>query len=896
MTMTWRSVYRRLAQAFPHEFKLAYGDEMLQTGDDAIGEVAKRHGIYGLLRLTLDMLFRLPVEYLNEMRRDIPYAVRSLIKSPGYAVVGIVSMGLGIGLTTNLYSSAWALLTRQLPGVANASRLVTAEKPASYDYIEQYREQKSLFTGVAALETPVQFSVQFGASVQSASRSRPQRVFGQIVSPDYFSVLGMEAERGRLLSADEDKSGEAPVVVISDRLWHSRFNADPDIVGQTLRINGQNATVIGITPPRFDGALAPYPTEMFVPTTAPPSMVPELGNDVLHQRNAKDFLALFCLAPGVSADRAEAALDGITRRLDKLDPMAPAEADKGKRVVLDGASTRVPIPRQFKPIIMGFYIILMAAVTAIACLNLATMLLARGANRRRELAIRIGVGASRFRIIRQMVSEGLLLSLVGGTAGFALAWGLWMLNAHTKLPAGAALMPDESLDWHAVLFAFVLAVLSGIAFSVLPAFSATKTDVATALKEGAALQFSGHRRLGLRNLAMGAQVAGSLMLLLITGFLVMGIMRSNSIQTRFDQKTMVFLAVDPVRDGYSPEKAQQFFDQLPTRLSSSGRVRTFALAAQAPWLSTDDADDNQMTAESSHNQRGAAEKKVGAGYFAAISEPLLAGREFEERDQRVNPDAATGVTAPAQPVVLNEKSARALFPGGNALGQRIRDTRHEFEVIGIVHNLKDGMGMTQPIAYLPLTEHDFAQPPAGGITIIARSHSAADALLAVKGVIASMDPTLTVFNVETLGEFLESSRAAMRTALRTFGGIGLFGLILSAIGLAGVTGYAVAQRRKEIGIRMALGARKNQVLGLVLREGLGLIVCGSVIGFLGAVVVARMVSAIAKEFADAFQIGVNDPRLLLGAPLLLAGIALLACYIPARRATEIDPLRALRQD
>ena len=290
----------------------------------------------------------------------------------------------------------------------------------------------------------------------------------------------------------------------------------------------------------------------------------------------------------------------------------------------------------------------MAAVTAIACLNLATMLLARGANRRRELAIRLGVGASRFRIIRQMVSEGVLLSLVGGAAGFALAYGLWMLNAHTKLPAGAALMPDESLDWHAVTFAFVLAVLSGIAFSVLPAISATKTDVATALKEGAALQFSGHKRLGLRNLAMGAQVAGSLMLLLITGFLVMGIMRSNNLQTNFDQKTMVFLAVDPVRDGYTPEKAQQFFDQLPTRLIASGNVQIFALAAQPPYVTADDPDDNEMTAEGSHIQRGTAEEKVGAGYFAAISEPLLAGREFEDRDQRLNSDAADRHHRPAR--------------------------------------------------------------------------------------------------------------------------------------------------------------------------------------------------------------------------------------------------------
>jgi len=892
MTTIWRRVYRRLAQSFPHEFKLAYGDEMLQTGEDSIDDIAKRHGIFGLLRLMLDLLLRLPIEYLNEMRRDIPYALRSLLKSPGYAVVGIVSLGLGIGLTTNIYSSAWAVFTRPLAGVENASRLSTAERPVSYYYVEQFREQKSLFSGVAAVESGVEFSVGFPGS----SQTKPSRVFGQIVSPDYFSVLGMNAQRGRLFSVDEDKTGEAPVVVISDRLWHSRFNADPDIVGQGIRINGQNATIIGVTPPKFDGALSPNPSEMFVSTTAPATMVPELANNILEQRYTRSFLPLFCLAPGVNMDQAEAALDGISRRLDKLDPLAPPQSDKAKRIVLLAAGTRVPIPRQFRPIVMGFYTLLMAAVTAIACLNLATMLLARGANRRRELAIRLGVGASRYRLIRQMVSEGVLLSLVGGGAGFAIAWGLWTLNAHTRVPAGQPLMPDTALDWHAVVFAFVLAVLSGIAFSVLPAFSATRTDVATALKEGAALQLSGHKRFGLRNLAMGAQVAGSLLLLLVTGFLVMGILRSNSLRTNFDQKTMVFLAIDPVRDGYSPEKAREFLDQLPGRLTASGKIQTFALAAQPPFLTTDDEDDHQITVEASHIQSGAAEEKVGAGYFAAISEPLLAGRDFEERDQHLNSSLTAGVPPAVLPAILNEKSARSLFPTGNPMGQRIRDGRNAYEVIGIVHDMKDAQGMVQPIVWLPLTEQDFAQPPAGGITIIARAHSATDALVAIKGVIASMDPNVTIYNVQTLSEFLESSRAAMRTALRTFGGIGLFGLILSAVGLAGVTGYAVAQRRKEIGIRMALGARKSQVLGLVLREGFALIVCGTVIGFLGAVAVARMVSALAKEFADAFQIGVGDPRLLIGAPVLLAGIALLACYLPARRATEIDPLKALRQD
>lgn len=888
----WHAAYRRLALAFPHEFKLAYGDEMLQTGEDAIEHLARRHGIGGLLRLLLDLLVRLPIEYLSEMRRDLRFATRALLRSPGYAFVGILSMGLGIGLTTNVYSSGWALLAHPLAGVSSPSRLASGQKPVSYAYIEQYRQQSRLFSGVAALIPGVQFNIGL------ADRAgRPERVFGQIVSADYFTVLGLAPQFGRLLSADDDKPGETSVVV-TDRFWRSRLHADPDAIGQSIRINGQPATIIGITSRRFDGALSPNPSEIFVPTTVPAGMAPELAGDVLHQRNARVFQFLLRLAPGLTVETAEAALDGITRRLDQLDPIAPPQSSTAKRVALLSAGTRVPIPRQYRPLILGFYIVLMAVVIAIACLNLATMLLARGANRRRELAVRLGVGASRFRLVRQMISEGILLSLLGGIAGLALAYGLWQITAHVRVPAGAPLPPDRALDLQSILFAFVLAIVCGIAFSILPALSATKTDVATALKEGAALDLSGHRRFGLRNLAMGAQVAGSLMLLLITGYLVLGILSSNTLQTHFNQRTMVFVSVDPVRDGYDPTKAQAFFQQLPDRLRASGSFTAFAFAAQPPYLSTDDADDHPMTAEDSHVQSGVAFETIGAGYFAALAEPILAGREFDERDVRKDnaPEANSLPATTALPVILNQKAARALFANASPIGKRLRDEKRTSEVIGVVPDVKDANGTIQPVAYFSLTQRDFVQPPPGGITIIARAHTADSGLRSIRAVIASSDPNIVVFNAQTLPEYLEQTRAGMRTALRTFGGIGLFGLILSAVGLAGVTSYAVAQRRKEIGIRMALGARKSQVLALVLREGFWLIAMGLVIGFLGSVGLARALSSLTSAFADAFSIGTNDPRLLVGAPLLLAGLALLACYIPACRATTIDPLKALRQD
>jgi len=884
-------IYRRLARAFPHEFKLAYGTEVEQLGEDVVEEIATRHGAAGLIRLIADIAIRVPLEYLEEMRRDMGYALRAMIKSPGFALVAIISMGLGMGLTTLLYSSKWQAISRELPAAGNAKRLVMPEKPVSYYYIEQYREQKNLLTGVAAFQTGVPFNVTFQGDVNA----KPQRVFGQLVSADYFSVLGIQPQRGRVLSPELDKPGDAPVVVISDRFWRNRLNSSPDAVGQTLRLNGQPATIVGITPKNFNGALPINPAELFVPVTAPAALAPELANDVLHQRTAKDFLAMMCLSPGVTVESAEAGLDAITRHLDEQDPSAPRPADKGRRVTLLSAGGMVPLPRNLKPVLLGFFAVLMGLIMTIACMNLANMLLARGANRRKELAIRLAVGASRFRLVRQMMTEGILLSLLGGMAGFALAYFLSALNSQFTLPTAVPMETDFTPDWHAAIFAFALALVCGIGFSLVPALRATKADVTPALKEGSALQLPGYRRFGLRNLLMVVQVTGSLMLLLITGFLVMGFSKANSIQTRFDPRTMYLLSIDPVRNGYTPEKAQALFEKLPERLKSIGAVRSVALAAQTPFAFQDQDDTIQLSAEDSPGrsrvQIPALKETVGAGYFAALGEPMLTGREFTELDQR---EAADG--SKTLPVVLNESAARGFFGTGNAIGKRIRDDRQSYEVVGVVRDMSNGLGIRLSEVYLPLTPRNFARPPADGMTIMVRSDAGTDAMSGIRHEIASIDPNLNIFNVRTLNDYLELSRAAQRSSVTEYGGIGLFGLVLAAIGLAGLTAYAVAQRRKEIGIRMALGARKAQVLRLVLREGAALVGAGTVLGFLGAFALAKMLSSLTSIFVESLKVGTNDPRLLVGAPLLLAGLALLACYMPARRAAKIDPLKALREE
>lgn len=883
MNLAWR-IYRWLAEAFPHEFKLAYGDEVTQLGADVIEDIAKRHGVLGLLHLIADIAIRLPIEYLSEMRGDMRYSWRALIKSPGFALVGVISIGLGIGLTTNLYNSELEMLFRPLPAAANAKKLVMPQDPVSYYYIEQYREEKNLFAGVAAVRSGVPFNVSF----QGDRNAKPQRIFGQLVSPDYFSVLGVPAERGRVLSGTVDKPGDTPAVVISDLFWRNRLNSSSDAIGQTLRLNGQTATIVGITPKNFTGAGSINPAELFVPITVPATLAPELANGVLHQRDARAFQAIMCLKPGVTIDSAEAALDTITRRLDQQVASAQAPADKARHVTLLPAGNVVPIPRNLRAVAVGFFVVLMGLVVGLACMNLSNMLLARAANRRREVAIRLSVGASRFRLIRQMMSEGILLSLLGGMAGFALAYWLSVFSSRLNPPTEAPSGPILTLDWRAAVFAFALSIICGIGLSLVPALQATKTDLTPALKEGSALQLAGHRRFGLRNVLMVVQVAGSLMLLLITGFLVLGISKLSQVQTKFDPHTMYLLSVDPVRDGYTPEKAQAFFEELPAQLMSLGAVRSVSLAEQPPFSITDRT--TQITAEDSRVQNPVVEETVSAGYFAALSEPMRAGRDFAVADQRSQSGESN-----TMPVILNESAVRAFFPNGDAIGKRLKGEKQSYEVIGVVRDLSNGIGTRQSVLYQPLTQRDFAQPTVSGMTIMVRASGAAEELSSIRGEIVSMDPNLTIFHAQTLSQYLDYSRAEMRFAVRTYGGIGLFGLILAAIGLAGVTAYAVAQRRKEIGIRTALGATKGQVLGLVLREGTALVIVGSALGFLSAIVMTKILSAMANVLVEAFRVGTNDARLLVGAPLLLALLAMLACYLPARRAAKIDPLQALRE-
>lgn len=899
--------YRALARAFPHEFKMVYGVEMIQLGEDIVQDIAKENGLWGLSRLIVDLLIRVPVEYLSEMRRDSIYALRTLARSRGFAAVGVISLALGIGVAAVSVSEILNLILRDAPGVRDADKVVMVSG-VSYPYCEHYRDQHDLFVGAAAF----QMGVPYNISLEGAPGAKAERVFGHLVSPDYFSVTGVSAAKGRVFSPEEDKPGAPPLVFVSDRFWRERLNSDPYAVGRTMRLNGQTATIVGVGPKDFLGAVPFIPADIFVPTTAPPAMVPELAGDALHQFEAKSFSALLRLAPGVTMKSAEAGLDAITRNLDK-DTLDPARNVKGRRITLLPGGKMLPFPRTLVPVMIGFLLTLDGLILAIACMNLANMQLARATARRKEVAIRLSVGASRFRLIRQLLTESALLAVAGGAAGIVIAFWVASLLRKAKLPVAFPVNLDITPDWRVMAIVFAISLLAGIGFGLAPALAATKADLASSLKQAVAGQARGHRRFGMRNLLMVGQLAGSLALLLIAGFMILGFHNTNQVEIAFDPSTMYLFSLDPVRDGYSPEKAVSFFDSLTERLRRVPGVREVALAEAAPFGPQAAVFTLSAPAGGGAPEQvvsGVAKDTVGPDYFAALSAPVLDGREFEMRDQRREP-----LQCLVLPAVINKTAAHAFFGDNEPVGRRISDTGKSYEVIGVVKDFSAPLSETAsgedtagaiPVIYLPLTKAEFAHPPApgdafvsggtNGLVVMVRSGRGADAIVGVRRELTRMDPNLAVFNVHTLAGEVRDTLAFLQVKEFVYGGIGLFGLVLAAIGLAGVTAYSVARRRKEIGIRMALGARQGQVLRLVMREGGSLVLAGTGLGLLGGLAMSRVLAAFSTLFGPSFQAGIRDPRLILGAPALLAGLAMLACYVPARRSAKIDPLMALREE
>lgn len=902
-------LYRLLARAFPGEFRNAYGDELVYMTEESIEDIWRQNGWLGLVRLLLDLAIRVPAEHLSEIWQDVRYGARMLAASPGFTLVALVSLGLGISVATSSFSKLNATVFRNLPGVSHPDALVATETPVSYPSYQVYREHKELFASTFAYVAPVPFGVGQGG--------QSRRVWGQLVTPDYFASLGVNAVRGRVFADAPQQRGAPPEVVVSYRYWQTNLGADPNTAGSTLRINAHACTVIGVAPPDFLGASPMiYPADLWMPVTVDAAIAPELGGNALERRGLKMFHVVGRLQHGISTARVEAELDAVARQLEQT-YSDPGRALPGPRVVLIPGGKMTPIRPQDLPMLTAFPMVLIGLILLIASSNVANMMLARAAGRRREIAVRLALGASRARLVRQLLTECMLLAAGAGVLGTLLSIWLLRLSTQIKLPVPIPVNYDITPDAKVLMFSVLLTIFTGLAFGLVPALQATKQDLTPALKEGGAVNLPAYRGFSLRNGLVLAQISASLMLLLLTGFLVLGFHRTTGIDPGFNPKDLYLIGLDPMRDGYSGEQSVQFFQKLKDAVKRAPSVAAVSLTGTPPMslmvanvmFATAAAGPAGSSSRVIHNAR---QNVVGREYFETLGIPMLQGRAFRREDE------AEGASA----IIVSEKLWRECWNLEDPLGRRIEigtddapvsgldkiamfDPRPRsaarkkqvFEVVGVVKDLKSAFEMadTPPAIYFPLRPSDYAQPSVGGITLMVRAFPGVDAIGAVRREISTIDSRITPFHAQSMAEQIDELMFLARMGLWIYTFIGVFGLILASVGLAGVTAYSVARRRREIGIRIALGATSQNVLGLVMREGVAMVAGGTVIGLLGAFGAAKALSAMLSVVATATSASMSDPLLLIGAPTLLAMLALVACYLPARKSTRIDAASSLRQ-
>ena len=896
-------LYRTLAESFPQEFRNAYGDELLHVTEDAIEPIWRRHGMAGLVRLLLDIAVRVPVEYAAEFRRDFRFGLRTLAQSPGYTLVALVSLSIGLCIAICSFSELNGFVLRNLPGVAAPDELVAMPLPISYPDYERYRDHADSFRATAAYIAPVPFTLSVGG--------RKERTWGHLVTSSYFSTFGVQPAMGRFFDTNNDTPGRAPQVAVSYRFWQNQLGGDPSIVGKTLDVNGHPATVVAVGPKDFLGASpAVFAADLWLPISVGANVAPEISGGALERRDRPMFRLVGRLKPGVTTGAAEAQMDAIARVIAR-DNGERETADNARRVQLAMGGKVFAIRKQDLPFFTEFMILLGGLVLMIACSNLANMAMARAGDRRKEIAVRLALGASRARLVRQLLTEHMVVAVAAGAIGFALsAWLMHQLANNYKMPFPMATSWDLTPDGRVLLFSFALVVFAAVGFGLLPALQSTRLDLTPALKEGRHVQFRRYRRLSLRNLLLLAQMAGSLMLLLLTGYMSLGIQNSLGVQAGFDASNLYLVSLDPIRDGRTPQQSALLLQQVLDRVQRLQGVTAACLSDTTPVSISGNSGVRVSAGGTNRKLFGASKFMVGKDYFQTAGIPVLLGRSFRQEDEAddsnsivVTQEMVAEFWHGENPVGRTIEISQAPASGGKGVWPGSFDYRagavgrqRVFQVVGVAGDIAEGVVVRSkplPGIYFPLRRADFAQPSLQGVTLIVRSTPGTDTPGAVRREVAAIDDHLTLFNGRSMHEQIEDFTSALRAPAWTYRLIGVFGLILAAVGLAGVTAYSVAQRTHEIGIRMALGARAADVLGLVMREGASIVLTGTVSGLLLAWAAFRAASSF---FWSVSSIHDHDPRLTFGAPLLLVTLALLACYLPARRSTRVDPMIALRTE
>ena len=820
---------------------------------------------------------------MGSLLQDLRYAFRVLSHKPGFTIVAVLTVALGIGANATIFSVVDAIVFRPLPvndpgslvRLFNTSNIEIVETDnLSYpDYVD-LRDKNDVFSSMLAFDT---------ASLVFGKGDRSDVATGYVASGNFFDMLGVKARLGGTFHPEDDEPAAAPVAVISYAAWQRRFGGDPNIVGQRIDLSSTPFTIVGVAPEGFTGLLKPYSPEFWIPI-GKHATLRDGGAASLQNRQERNLDIVGRLKPGVTLEQAKANMTALARGLAEVYP--DTNLNRGLLVIPANRIAVDPSLDKYVYIGSAFLMILSGSVLLIACANLANLLLARGMARRREMAIRLSVGGSRRRLIRQLLTESVVLAVMGGAAGLLVAmWCAAFLNV-IKLPLPIDFALGVQLDWRVLAFTFAVSVATGIVFGLIPALHASKLDLNSALKDESGAVKGSRGRALLRSALVVGQVTVSLVLLIFAGLAVRSLRNATSIDPGFNPRNVVVATIAPRLSSYGETKGRAFFRELLARLNALPGVESASMTANLPLtlsvaLSFFTLEGEEQLPE---NQRRSVDMTmVSPEYFRTVGIPFIAGRDFSERDQ----DAAS------QLVVINETMARRFWPNENPVGRRFSTTLfgaqlRRAEIIGVV---KDGKYRTLGEEPRPFVYANMVQNYAGMATLIVRAGGDTRTVFAdIRKTVSSIDRSMPVFGLMTLTERIGPSLLLPKYAAMLFGAFGVLGTLLAVVGLYGVVSYSVSQRTHEIGVRMALGGQRSDILKLVVGEGMVLTGVGLALGLAGALVLARFISVIL------YGIGSADPVTFIGISVLMIVVTLEACYIPARRASGVEPTVALRYE